>query len=481
MHKVPPKWYQAMNKRQHTLLPMWEGFAILGGLFYKDLFIPNQLTFFENGLGDYYTDSKDSFQASITLSKKVRKNPLFWQEYDKQIYSLGQKGRERLLILGKHDYKEETNQALLAIFNELMDMLKLQGGTLTLARIVAQKELDEFLNKKLSNAQKAEEAHGLIRVPVRESWPILEIINFLQLVKKAKESDLKQDGIDELLQEHQYLWGWITTDLHYGIPFSLDELRERFNEEAKDYKQRLKEHLEYLPNLRKQREDLIKKLKPDDYLLGQMNMLAFETWLKTYRRYFTTQVIYYGMELFTEIAKRANIDLDNLWWATPDEIRAFLKEGKKLNEGELRQRYGYMVLLTLNGQNKIYLGKDAEELLKKEIQPKKIEYAKVLHGRPASLGKAEGLAKVILDHSKVEEIIKEGDIIVTTQAPPSFIRAIKRSKAVLAEEGATTSHASILCREFNKPCIVGLENLTKIVRTGEELLVNADEGVVERL
>ncbi len=481
MPKDFPKWYKAMNKRQHTLLPMWEGFATLGSLFYKDLFIPNQLTFYENGLVDYYTDSKYSFQASINPSKRIRKNPVFWQEYDKKVYSLGQKGRERLLVLGKQDYNDESNQALLAIFNELMDMLKLQGGTLTLARIVAQKELDEFLNKKLPMAQEAEEAHGLIRAPLRESWPILEIIDFLQLIKKAKETNLKQDGIDELLQEHQYLWGWITTDLHYGVPFNLDELRKRFNKGAKNYKSRLKEHTKRLPELQEQRRKLIEKLKPDEYLLGQMNMLAFETWLKTYRRYFTTQVVYYGLELFTEIAKRANIDPNNLWWATPEEIRVFLKERKGFAEAELKQRHDYMALLTLNGKNKIYLGNEAKKLLGKEVQPEKIEYAKVLQGRPASLGKAEGVAKVILDHSKVEKIIEKDDIIVATQSPPSFIRAIKRSKAVLIEEGATTSHASILCREFGVPCIVGLKNVTKIIRSGEELLVDANKGAVERL
>lgn len=481
MPKNFPKWYQAMNKRQHTLLPMWEGFGILGGLFYEDLFIPNQLTFYEDGLADYYTDTNDSFQASVKLSKRVLKNPLFWKEYDENVYSLGQKGRERLLVLGKRNFNDESNQALLAIFNELMDMLKLQGGTLTLARIVAQKELDKFLVKKLGSAQKAEEVNGLIRTPIRESWPILEIISFLRLIKKAQETNFKQDGVDELLQEHQYLWGWLTTDLHYGVPLTLDELRKRFNEEKKDYRKRLKEHTERPLKLQQKRKQLIKKLKPSEYLKGQMDMLAFETWLKTYRRYFTTQVVYYGMELFAEIAKRANTDLENLWWAIPNEVRIFLEKSKPLNEDKFEKRHNYMVLLTKNGKNKIYLGGEAKKLLEKEIQPEKVELTKVLHGRSAALGKTEGAAKVILDHSKVEEVIQKGDIIVATQAPPSFIRAIKRSKAVLVEEGATTSHSSILCREFSIPCIVGLKNVTKIIKTGEELLVNASQGVVERL
>ena len=469
-----------MNKRQHTLLPMWEGFSVLGALFYDDLFIPNQLTFFENGLVDYYADSGDSFQASIVLSRKVKNNPRFWKEYDNKVYPLGQKGRERLLILGKQNYNKESNKALLRVFEELMSMLKLQGGTLTLARIVAQKELDEFLNKKLGG-QEAEKAHGLIRTPVRESWPILEIIDFLRLVENAKKKKLKQDEVNELLQEHLYLWGWITTDLHYGVPFSTDELLKRFKKESENYGENLNEHTKRLSRLQKQRNELIKKLKPTEYLKGQMDMLAFETWLKTYRRYFTTQVVYYGMDIFDEIAKRANIKTDSIWWAVPDEIRSFLANGKTVDENEFQKRRKYMVLLTRNGENEIVLGEKAKKILKKEIQPEKIEQTKVMQGRPASLGRVEGVAKVIIDHSKVEEIIKKGDIIVATQAPPSFIRAIQIAGAVLVEEGATTSHSSILCREFGTPCIVGVKNATQIIKTGEELMVNADEGVVERL
>jgi phosphohistidine swiveling domain-containing protein len=310
----------------------------------------------------------------------------------------------------------------------------------------------------------------------------LEIIEFLKLVKKAHQKSLTSSGVHKLLQKHQYLWGWLMTDLHYGIPLGFDELKERFEEETlTDYEAKLKEYTQHLIKDRQKRGKLIKDLNPSQYLRGQMEMLSFETWLKTYRRYFTTQVVYYGRNLFAEIAKRARIDLASLWWTTPVEVRSFLKRNQTLHEKELKKRYDYMVLLTESGENKILLGQKAKSFLEKEVQVEKVESTKVLHGRPASAGKAEGAAKVILDHSQVEKIIHEGDVVVATQAPPSFIRAIKRASAVLVEEGAITSHASILCREFGTPCIVGLKNITQIVRTGEDLLVNATNGVVERL
>lgn len=477
-----PKWYKAMNKRQHTLLPMWPGFTILGGLFYEDLLIPDSLTVYENGLVDYYTGNQSSFNASKALSNRVRDNPEFWREYDQKVYPLGQKNRSRLLEIGSESFDSLSDSELLGGFDELIEMLKLQGGTLTLARIVALREIDELLHQKLADPQKIQRAHAVLRTPVRPSWPQVEILEFQRLVVKARKESLVLKAVRGLLERHQYRFGWLSTDLHYGVPLSVEELQQRFEEEIAGSP---KEKLLELGQLHKQSLDeqaeLVAELKPSEYLRGLMHVLSFEIWLKTYRRYSTTQIIFYGLSLFEEIANRARIELENLWWATPPEIREFLVFGKPLREDTLQERRRFMVMITADGENTILLGDAARKLLAQEVEPESVEYSKVLKGVPANAGKADGKAKVIMDHSRVEEIIKQGDVIVATQAPPSFIRAIRRCVALVVEEGAITSHASILAREFGKPCIVGVQGATTIIKTGDELKVNADEGVVEIL
>ena len=477
-----PKWYKAMNKRQHTLLPMWPGFTILGGLFYEDLLIPNSLTVYENGLVDYYTGNQDSFNASKALSNRARDNPEFWREYDQKVYPLGQKTRSRLLEIVSESFGSLSDSELLGVFDELIEMLRLQGGTLTLARILALREIDEFLHQKLADSQEIQRAHAILRTPVRPSWPQIEILEFQRLVVKAKKESLAPKAVRELLERHRYQFGWLSTDLHYGVPLSVEELQQRLEEEIADSpEERLLELEQRHRRALDEQAELITNLEPSEYLRGLMYVLSFEIWLKTYRRYFTTQVVYYGLPLFEEIANRAGIEAEDLWWATPPEIRESLVFGKPLHEDDLGERRRFMVMITADGENTILLGDEARKLLAQEVEQESVEYSKVLNGVPANAGKADGKASVIMDHSRVEEIIEQGDVIVATQAPPSFIRAIRRCAALVVEEGAITSHASILAREFGKPCIVGVRGATTIIKTGDELKVNADEGVVEIL
>ena len=42
-------------------------------------------------------------------------------------------------------------------------------------------------------------------------------------------------------------------------------------------------------------------------------------------------------------------------------------------------------------------------------------------------------------------------------------------------------HGALVSREFNKPCVVGIENAMQIIKDGEEVEVDAIEGVVRLL
>jgi pyruvate,water dikinase len=53
--------------------------------------------------------------------------------------------------------------------------------------------------------------------------------------------------------------------------------------------------------------------------------------------------------------------------------------------------------------------------------------------------------------------------------------------AIIADEGGVTSHAAIIARELEKPCIIGTEIATQALEDGEKVEVNAEEGVVNIL
>lgn len=49
---------------------------------------------------------------------------------------------------------------------------------------------------------------------------------------------------------------------------------------------------------------------------------------------------------------------------------------------------------------------------------------------------------------------------------------------VVMDLGGLLSHGSIIAREFGIPAVVNVEPATQVIRTGQTILVDADEGKV---
>lgn len=62
---------------------------------------------------------------------------------------------------------------------------------------------------------------------------------------------------------------------------------------------------------------------------------------------------------------------------------------------------------------------------------------------------------------------------------PDDITSIKKCRAIITDEGGILSHASVVSRELNKPCIIGTKIATKVLKDGMYIEVDADKGVVK--
>lgn len=68
---------------------------------------------------------------------------------------------------------------------------------------------------------------------------------------------------------------------------------------------------------------------------------------------------------------------------------------------------------------------------------------------------------------------------VTTH--PDYVAAMRKASAIITDEGGITSHAAIVSREFEIPCIVGTKNATVLLSDGDTIEVNAIKGEVKLL
>ncbi len=118
--------------------------------------------------------------------------------------------------------------------------------------------------------------------------------------------------------------------------------------------------------------------------------------------------------------------------------------------------------------------KDSETLEKPKGDVEEIK------GQIANKGNVKGLARIIYDPKKFHSFT-EGDILVTSMTRPEFVPIMKKASAIVTNEGGIACHAAIVSRELNKPCIIGTKNATEIIRDGDEIEVDADNGIVRVL
>ncbi len=107
----------------------------------------------------------------------------------------------------------------------------------------------------------------------------------------------------------------------------------------------------------------------------------------------------------------------------------------------------------------------------------KINGELVLKGDPASPGMGSGKVKLIKKADNIDKV-KKGDVLVTNMTAPDFVPAMKRAAAIVTNLGGLTSHAAIVSRELGIPCVVGTEKATKILKKGDEVVVNGKTGEI---
>lgn len=77
--------------------------------------------------------------------------------------------------------------------------------------------------------------------------------------------------------------------------------------------------------------------------------------------------------------------------------------------------------------------------------------------------------------------LKKGDVLVSINTNPALMPAIKKSVAIVTNEGGVTCHATIIARELKKPCIIGTKIATQVLKDGDLVELDADSGVVRVL
>ncbi len=98
-------------------------------------------------------------------------------------------------------------------------------------------------------------------------------------------------------------------------------------------------------------------------------------------------------------------------------------------------------------------------------------------GIGVSVGKVTGRARVILSPEDFGTM-KKGEILVTSMTTPAWTPLFSLAAGIVTDVGGPLSHSSIVAREYGIPAVLGTGGLSKIIRTGQTITVDADKGLV---
>ncbi|KAG1699297.1 putative phosphoenolpyruvate synthase [Nymphon striatum] len=113
-------------------------------------------------------------------------------------------------------------------------------------------------------------------------------------------------------------------------------------------------------------------------------------------------------------------------------------------------------------------------------------YPEIIFGLPESVctavsqGTVKGKARVITKVEDAKEIVP-GEILVTTATDIAWSPYFPSLSGVVTEIGGLVSHGAVVAREYGIPCVVGVQQVTSILKSGDLIFLDAKKGQVSKL
>ena len=435
----------------------------------------------------FYFGEKDSFLVGEAVAKKFLEDPKFTRRVNrecmlwyKDMLALGRKIRPEKT-------KSLTDKQLLSFYNEhtRVHLGRYEWGWIPVAGDMFHNNLTNRLKSYLRSLGVAEEQINpdlvTLTSPEIKSPIQIEQEELLRIAALAEKNGGRLNArIEKLLKAHykKYFWTkylFLGTQGVYDYAFYETEIKRILSEgspakQLNDIKRKFKEEIA-------KREQLIKRLGVKGGWKTILDEWGGFMVTKIYRRYGQIFLLYKMEFVLKEIARRHGLSLMQIRFMLPAEVNTLVKTGK--TPQDLHERTKSCVYFTEKGFEKIYTGKTAEKLAK-QTERKVDHNTTQLSGQTGCPGYGKGRVKIVI---RAEDMAKfeKGDILVSIATDPDIVPAMKKAAAIVTEQGGITSHAAIVSRELGVPCVIGTKIATKVLKDGDLVEVDANQGTVKKL
>ena len=430
-----------------------------------------------------FNDHKKTLEYLINAEKALRKTDRSYKRNLKQNYQK----------MSVDELLSENERATNTYINVYTYFMACQPQYFSLV----EKKLQEYLLEKIPEGKLSDICTVLISSnkldPIRK-----EELEWYEVVKKAqslfdknrklKLFDLKKEkALYKTFKEHvdKYIHvGRIEAFIDWDEKHYLNLLNKQINENIEE---KIKNISRNKKELGKTRAEYINKYKIDKKITTLASDIAEIGRIRFYLRFGWTKASYIFIKVKEEILARKVqpfLTFENIWDYSRKEFQKAIKNNEKINDQELKNREKAFLFEVKDGKMKFYSGDEAIKR-KERLAPEEKLDIKELKGSIACKGKAAGEVTVLSwaeeDINKKMRNMKKGNILVAGQTRPFLMPAIRKAGAIVTDEGGMTSHAAIISREFNKPCIIGTKIATQVLKDGDIVEVDANKGIIRKI
>ena len=382
----------------------------------------------------------------------------------------------------KTKYKKFSNQQLIRQYEKYHSLYSHFIGGVSTGILIAEAmaiDIKKYLEgqaKQLGIDGEVDLTLRTLSTPLKLSMTAQEEYELLRIVTK-----LPKDKFLASLKKHEAKWSYVPMYSQFAA-WTLEDFKQRAKNLVVGAKNRYVELYEHAKRTKQAKKEIFLKFNCSQEIKELSDLLSKYIYWRINDETTIGLLTRNRQGLFREIATRIHVSQAQLNHMTLEEIVAALS-GKEPNITLINERQKrYAVILNPQGVA-VLSGSDLEKFLKKvkfEKVSKSSKKEKQLQGTPANPGRATGTVKVVLNPKFINKVNK-GDILVTPNTTPAYVLAMKISGAIVTEEGGITSHAAIVSRELGIPCVIGVPDVTKVLKDGDKVEVDAEKGIVRKI
>ena len=284
-------------------------------------------------------------------------------------------------------------------------------------------------------------------------------------LKKKYGRKISQDEIHKIQKDYRYLGIYCPEDYGYSdgdiVKFYQEiEIKKTINlaRDAKDNKNKLNK--------------LLLKCQTDKRICEIISLINYNVYFRTLRM----EKICKGLALLTPmydyLMTQFNYSRKEVGNLTKEEILDFFQ-----NNITPPKRALHPGMLYTAKSRRPLTSQEVRQFEKRFRRKNDVEEFK---GNIARQGVVRGIVKIVTSNNDLSKV-RPGNILVSQFTRPDYLSAIKKSAAIITNDGGITCHAAITAREFNKPCVIGTKIATQVLHDGDVVEVDANRGIIKVL